>query len=133
MKLITKLLTTLVVTATILACDTPTELEKIDQPDKSGSHSYDTSGNTLNGTGYFAAKGDGIVVSTGTGQVVVKLEDGYVHWDESTCTLKQQTGSYWHIATTDGTVTINGSGETLLQGKGTVEYSGEGFEFHYKD
>ena len=132
MKTFLKMLAAMLATATIAACDSPTNVPE-QAPDKAGSMSYNTYDNTIAGSGYFIARGSGIVHATGTGTAGILLDEGYVQYDPVTCELIKQEGNFWHITADEGVITINGTGETLLQGEGVVDYSGEGFEFHYKD
>tara|TARA_Y100000310_G_scaffold324664_1_gene386844 strand:- start:739 stop:1149 length:411 start_codon:yes stop_codon:yes gene_type:complete len=135
MKSFYKFLAAMLATATITfgmsGCDQPTYYPE-QAPDKAGSMTYDTDQYTVEGEGYFVARGSGDILAVGDGTALVQLDDGNVNWYN--CELVQQRPNFWHIKTlpTEGEIDITGTGEALLQGSGIVYYEGTGFEFHYR-
>tara|TARA_Y100000310_G_scaffold315978_1_gene367192 strand:+ start:285 stop:728 length:444 start_codon:yes stop_codon:yes gene_type:complete len=107
-------------------------------PEVNGSMDFDTSGNTINGEGYFVAEGTGRVDTRGEGHALIRLrnDSGVVIWNDETADMINHHGNFYHIASEDDTVTvitIDGEGEVALQGAGTVWFSGTGWQFAYKD
>ena len=130
-KFLAAMLATATITFTTPGCDQPSNVPQ-EAPDQAGSMIYDTDQYTVEGEGYFVARGSGDILAIGDGIALVQLDEGTVDWVN--CELVRQEGNFWHIRTlpTEGEIDITGTGEALLQGKGIVYYEGTGFGFHYR-